>query len=132
MDSAQWKSGAAPISLSLAPKVYLTAWYYPAVMPTNQDYSSGLPDAANHPKPLDATGAYPGPRNPTAPPFPSPDKDTGLGPASNISQHRVLMKNVESTRNSEGTVTLTSNRSNIKLDKATTYVLAVGDLLPAK
>ena len=128
MDSAQWKSGAAPISLSLAPKVYLTAWYYPAVMPTNQDYSSGLPDAANHPKPLDATGAYPGPRNPTAPPFPSPDKDTGLGPASNISQHRVLMKNVESTRNSDGAVTLTSKRFNIKLDKATTYVLAAGDL----
>jgi len=135
MDCAQWKNGTAPIVLSLAPKIYLTAWYYPAAMPANQDFSSSLPDAANHPKVWDGTGAYPGPRNPTAPPFPADsgrDKDTGLAPPSNISQHRVLMKNVESTRNSEGAVTLTSKHSNIKLDKATTYVLAAGDLLPPK
>lgn len=137
MASAQWKNGAAPIVLSLAPKVYLTAWYYPVAMPTNQDFSSSLPDAANHPRPLGGTGvAYPGPRNPTAPPVPGPDpgrdRDTGLAQPSNISQHRVLMKNVESTRSSEGAVILTSQHSNIKLDKSTTYVLAAGDLLPAK
>jgi hypothetical protein len=40
------------------------------------------------------------------------------------------MKNVESTRNSDGSVTLTSKSFNIKIDKATTYVLATGDLLP--
>ncbi|MGB7333952.1 MAG: hypothetical protein WBD25_21385, partial [Terriglobales bacterium] len=51
-------------------------------------------------------------------------------PSSNISKHRVLMKNVDSVRNSDGAVTLTSKRSNIKLDKTTTYVLASGDLLP--
>jgi len=44
----------------------------------------------------------------------------------------VLMKNVESTRSSEGAVILTSQHSNIKLDKSTTYVLAAGDLLPTK
>jgi len=137
MDSAQWKNGAAPIVISLAPKVYLTAWYYPVAMPTNQDFSSGLPDAANHPRPLGGTGvAYPGPRNPTAPPVPGPDsgrdRDTGLAQPSSISQHRVLMKNVESTRSSEGAVILTSQHSNIKLDKSTTYVLAAGDLLPTK
>jgi hypothetical protein len=40
------------------------------------------------------------------------------------------MKNVESDRSSDGAVALTSTHSNIKLDKTTTYVLAVGDLLP--
>jgi hypothetical protein len=138
MDSAQWKNGAAPIVLSLAPKLYLTAWYYPVAMPTNQDLSANLPDAANHPKPLSGAGAYPGPRNPAGPSFPDPDsgrdkdKDTGLAPPSNISEHRVLMKNVESTRSSEGAITLTSKHSNIKLDKATTYVLATADRLPTK
>lgn len=136
IDSAQWKNGAAPIVLSLAPKVYLTAWYYPVAMPTNQDSSSGPPDALNHPRPLGGTSAYPGPRNPTAPQFPDPDpgrdRDTGLAPPSNISQHRVLMKDVESTRSTEGAVTLTSEHSNIKLDKATTYVFATADRLPTK
>jgi hypothetical protein len=136
MDSAQWKNGAAPIVLSLTPKLYLTAWYYPVAMVTNQDSSSDLPDAVNHPRPLSGTGAYPGPRNPTAPPFPAPDsgrdQDTGLAPPSNISQHRVLMKNVESTRDGEGAVILTSKQSDIKLDKATIYVLATADRLPAK
>jgi hypothetical protein len=40
------------------------------------------------------------------------------------------MKNVESTRNGDGAVSLTSKSFNIKLDKLTTYVLATGDLLP--
>jgi hypothetical protein len=137
MDSAQWKNGSAPIVLSLAPKVYLTAWYYPVAMATNQGLSTTLPDAANNPKVWDGTGAYPGLRNPNAPPYPSDsgrdrDKDKGLAPPSETSQHRVVMKNVESTRNSDGEVTLTSKHSNIKLDKATTYVLAAGDLLPTK
>jgi hypothetical protein len=135
MDSAQWKNGAAPIVLSLAPKVYLTAWYYPVAMPTNQDISSGLP-APNYPRPPSGTGTYPGPRNPTAPQFPDPDpgrdRDTGLAPPSNISQHRLLMKDVESTRTDEGAITLTSKHSNIKLDKATTYVFATADRLPTK
>lgn len=138
MDSAQWKNGAAPIVLSLAPKLYLTAWYYPVAMPTNRDLSANLPDAANHPKPLSEAGAYPGPRNPAASPFPGSDSgrdkdtDTGVAPSSNISEHRVLMKNVESIRNGEGAITLTSKHSNIKLDKATTYVLATADRLPTK
>jgi hypothetical protein len=41
------------------------------------------------------------------------------------------MKNVESTRNSDGAVSLTSKSFNIKIDKLTTYVLATGDLLRA-
>jgi hypothetical protein len=42
------------------------------------------------------------------------------------------MKNVDSTRTSDGAVTLASKRFNIKIDRLTTYVLATGDLLPAK
>jgi hypothetical protein len=117
MDSAQWAKGTAPI------KVYLTAWYYPVATPADQ--ASGLPDAGNSPK-LRTGGAYPGMRNPTSPPFSG--SDPGPAPASDISKHRVLMKNVESMRNPDGAVTLTSKRFNIKLDKHTTYVLAAGDL----
>jgi hypothetical protein len=40
------------------------------------------------------------------------------------------MKDVDSTRNNRGAITLISKRFNLKLDKATTYVLA-GDQLPA-
>ncbi|MGD1215947.1 MAG: hypothetical protein ABR861_13275 [Terriglobales bacterium] len=125
MDSAQWKDGSAPI------KVYLTAWYYPVATPTNQDLSNDLPDAAHNPK--NWNRAVYDPNNPASQPFPGRDRDKDTlpappSPASSISKHRVLMKNVESTRNSDGAVTLTSKRFNIKLDKATTYVLAAGDL----
>ena len=119
MDSAQWANGSAPI------KVYLTAWYYPMATPADVDLSSGLPNAGNNPNPR-MGGGYPGQRNPTSPPFSG--SDTGSSPAPDISKHRILMKNVESTRASDGAVTLTSKRSNIKLDKQTTYVLATGDL----
>jgi len=120
MDFAQWANGSAPI------KVYLTAWYYPLATPTDQGPTSGLPDAGNNPKPRTG-GSYPGQRNPTSPPFGS-DAGPVPPPAPDISKHRVLMKNVESMRNADGAVTLTSKRFNIKLDKTTTYVLATGDL----
>jgi len=120
MDAAQWANGSAPL------KVYLTAWYYPAATSAaDQDLASGLPDAGNNPRPR-MGGVYPGQRNPTSPPFSG--SDTGSSPAPDISKHRILMKNVESTRNNEGAVTLTSKRFNIKLDKQTTYVLATSDL----
>jgi hypothetical protein len=133
MDSAQWKNGSAPKELQLAKKVYLTPWYYPAAPPSDRDFSSGLPDASHNPRNGSGNaGVYPGQRNPTSPPFPGTDtgEDTRPAPpprASDTSKHRVLMKNVESTRNGDGAVTLTSKRSNIKLDKTTTYVLAAGD-----
>ena len=120
MDFAQWTNGSAPI------KVYLTAWYYPLAPPPDQGPPSGLPDAGNNPKPRTG-GSYPGQRNPTSPPFGS-DAGPVPAPAPDISKHRVLMKNVESMRNADGAVTLTSKRFNIKLDKETTYVMAAGDL----
>jgi hypothetical protein len=131
IDSAQWKNGSAPL------KVYLTAWYYPTEMMIGQDLSYQSADAANSPKNWNGMGPYPEPNNPVAQQkFPGVDtgKDPGLpppdSPSSNISKHRVLMKDVEWLRNSDGVVTLTCKRSNIKLDKLTTYVLAAGDMIP--
>jgi hypothetical protein len=131
MDSAQWKNGSASI------KVYLTAWYYPETTMPAQDLSYEPADAARDKKNWNGMGTYPDPNNPVSQqkfPGRDTDKDTGLAPpsTSGTSKHRVLMKNVESTRNSDGAVTLTSKHSNIKIDKLTTYVLATGDLLPMK
>jgi hypothetical protein len=136
MDSAQWKKGSAPIVLSLTSKVYLTAWYYPVAAMTSQDLSYEPPDAAGSKKNWNGMGTYPDRNNPASQ-QPFPGRDTGTdpvssppSPASIISKHRTLMKNVESARNSDGAVTLTSKSFNIKIDKQTTYVLAAGDLLP--
>jgi hypothetical protein len=132
MDSAQWKNGAAPI------KVYLTAWFYPVVTMKPPDLSYEPPGAAQSVRNWNGMGAYPDKNAPPdSQPLPGrdPDKDQGVAlpsPSSGTSKHRVLMKNVESMRNSDGAVTLTSGRFNIKLDKVTTYVLAAGDLLPTK
>jgi len=130
MDSAQWKNGSAPI------KVYLTAWFYPVAAMAPQDLSYEPPDAAKSPKNWNGAGTYPDPNNPVSQqkfPGRDTDKDASLAPpspASSISNHRVLMKNVESTRNSDGAVALTSTHLNVKLDRFTTYVFAAGNLLP--
>jgi hypothetical protein len=131
MDSAQWKNGSAPL------KIYLTAWYYPEAMLANQDVSYESPDAAKSSKNWNGMGAYPNPNTSISQDrFPGRDGDKNSGSttpdstASSISKHRVLMKNVDSLRNGDGTVTLSSKRSTIKLDKLTTYVLATGDMMP--
>ena len=122
MDSAQWENGSTPI------KAYLTAWYYPLVVP-RPDLSSGQPDAGDR-STIRMGGAFPGNRTPTPLTFPQSPNDV---PPSSIAQHRVLMKNVASTCNSDGAVTLTSKRSHLKLDNQTTYVFATnGPLLPAR
>jgi hypothetical protein len=128
MNSVQWKNGSATI------KLYLTPWFYPVSETAPQDLSYEPSDAAHSPKNWNGAGTYPDPNNPVSQPFPGRDagRDASaapLSPASSISKHRVLMKNVESTRDSDGAVALTSRRSNIKLDKLTTYVLATSDLL---
>jgi hypothetical protein len=130
MDSAQWKNGSAPI------KVYLTSWIYPVATMGGQDLSYEPADSANSPRHWNGAGPYPDPNNPISQQK-MPGRDTGNDtnpapptPSSNISKHRILMKNVESVRDSDGAIALTSKRSNLKLDKTTTYVLASGDLLP--
>jgi hypothetical protein len=132
LDSAEWKNGTAKI------KVYLTAWYYPVATMMNQDLSYEPPDAARGgKKDWNGMGTYPDPNNPISQgrfPGRDTDKDSGTTApattASNISKHRVVMKDVESTRNNDGGFTVTSTRSNIKLDKVTTYVFATDDLSP--
>ena len=129
MDSAQWKTHGAPKVLNLSKKVYLTAWSYPVVSTPPPDVSFQPPDLSSS---RNATrmgspappGRLPGPDDPS-------DSPAGTQPASappsSATPHRVLMKDVESTRARDGTVALTSRHSNIKLDKSTTYVFAGGE-----
>jgi len=129
IDSAQWKGGSAPL------KVYLTAWYYPEVAMPGQDISYQPPDA-NGKRTWNGQGAYPDPGNPASQEkFPGrdggKDSDNGtLAPAYRISKHRTLLKHIESERNSDGIITLSSSLQNIKINQLTTYVLANGDLVP--
>jgi hypothetical protein len=118
VDSAQWKNGSIPI------RVYVTAWYYPLAMP-DEEQQSGISDG-----PMLPAGRPARNHHPIAPP--ESDADAAPPRAGSISQHRILMKNVESTRNSDGAVILTSKHSNLKLDKGITYVLAADGLVPAK
>ena len=130
MDSAQWKNKSAPVELALAPRVYLTAWYYPATSRAAEDPSDGLTPRLPGSRRWDGTGTTV-PNSPTSQPFPGHGTDVDQDPKplpSGVSQHRVLMKNVESTRNADGSVAITSSHFNIKLDKQTTYVLAAGEL----
>jgi hypothetical protein len=132
MDSVQWKNESVPL------KVYLTAWYYPMESMMTQDPSMQPADASRSPRNWNGAGTYPDPNSPASQPFPGrhTDRDSGPSwapPASTLSTstHRVLMKNVESLRNPDGTVTLVCKRSNIKIDKRTTYVLAADGPLPS-
>jgi hypothetical protein len=116
MDSVQWKNGTKPIT------VYLAPWYYPIQMPQSDDRDDCQSSGGMGAKcPLGA--GMPGTRFPpdTLPPPPVPE-----------STSRVAMKDVESVRAADGTIALTSTRTNIKLDKTTTYVLATGDLPTGK
>jgi len=123
MDSAQWKNGSLPIN------VYLTAWYYPILSPTAGDLSDRQSDAGRG---WGGTGSYPNPNARPAQTFPGAGNNAGIAPPapeSTIAKHRVLMKDIESTRsNKDGAVILSATHFNIKLDKQTTYVLATGDL----
>jgi hypothetical protein len=127
MDSVQWKNGSAPL------KVYMTAWYYPTVDEAGQNLQYGPPQDPR--RTWNGIGPYPDPNSPAYKPFPGTDSDKGSSvpnaTSSTTSNHRVLMKNVQSERDNEGAIALVSSHSNIKLDKLTTYVLASGDLLPA-
>jgi hypothetical protein len=128
MDSAQWKDGSAKF------KIYLTAWYYPPAPLAAQDLTYGAGDGQRTRNP--GGPDYTDPKNPMSqqrfPPRDNNDSSTADGPASSISRNRVLMTNVDSTRNSDGSVALVSTHSNIKLDKVTTYVLAADELIPGK
>lgn len=129
MDSAQWKNGSAAI------KIYLTAWYYPATAEVGQNLQYGPPQSPT--RTWNGQGAYPNPKSGSYKPFPGGDSDAEKNSvpdtvATKTSDHRILMKDTESVRSDDGTLSLVSKRTNLKLDKLTTYVFAAGDLLPKK
>ena len=127
MDSAQWKNGGAKF------KVYLTAWYYPPAPMAPPELSYGPPGDRRNWGGTDPTVDTTDPPNPAQ--RLSRHQDNGVNaaaPATVISAKRVLMKNVTSEGGSDGSVVLVSSRSNIKLNKVTTYILAVNELLPGK
>jgi hypothetical protein len=112
MDSVHWKNRSVPI------KVYLTGWYYPTRLEADLELAHGSP-ALN---------------SPASQPFPNPEtrvsSDLGLAaPLAVPSEHRVMMKNVKSFRNHDGSFVITCTSSNIKLDKTTSYVLGTGNLV---
>jgi hypothetical protein len=127
MDSVQWKNGLAPI------RVYLAPWYYPTRIDEGQNLAYGPTDTSVNSRTWNGAGTYPDPKSPASQPFPGRDSDRNQDSVPNTSlainmDHRVMMKNVESARNNDGSVAITCTRSNIKLDKLTAYVLATGAL----
>ena len=135
MDSASWKNGKAQKMkmIDLKNKVYLTEWYYPATSLIGQATSD---DPGNSPL-YDSRHRNDASQIPGPPPFPGHDSNRDANrlpgapnPDSGLSQHRVLMKNIESIRNPEGGFVITSKGSGIKLDKSTTYVFGAGGMAP--
>jgi hypothetical protein len=128
MDSVQWKNGSATV------KLFLTAWYYPAVDAAGQNLQYGPQQPAR--RTWNGEGQYPDPNSKSYKPFPGsePDKDAGVPdtPSTTTSNHRVLMKNVETVNGADGSVALVSKKTTLKLDKLTTYVFAGSDQPPAK
>jgi hypothetical protein len=129
LDTAQWKSASATT------KLYLTGWFYPAVLQGGPDLHG--PQQSDR-KTWNGMGQYPS-DSPAYRPFPnSVGNDNGpavpQAESSAASSHRVRMKDVQTDRNADGTLALVSSHSNIKLDKSTIYVLASSELLatPAK
>jgi hypothetical protein len=127
MNSIQWKKDSAPVT------AYLTSWYYPVRMASGDDVSSEPPGIHGDVGMQRGTGSRSGPSG--SQPFPT---NTQQGPdvpsstTSNLSDHRIEMKDVESERANDGTLSISSARLNLKLDRSTTYVLATGDLVAGK
>ena len=127
MDSAQWKNGETKF------KLYLTAWYYPPAPMVAPDLSYGPPGDNRNWGGVNPTVDTTDPPNPSQRLSTQQDNGVNAGaPGSIISGKRVLMKNVKSASGADGSVVLVSSRSNIKLNKVTTYVLAINELLPGK
>jgi len=132
MDSARWKIHGSPQVLKLIHQVYLTAWSYPTTSTPLPESFYQSPDVSSsrnltrlgYPPPTTRRVPAPedGPDSPASTTQPAPTATSSAAP------HRVLIKDVESTRARDGAVALTSKHSNIKLDKSTTYVFASGEL----
>jgi hypothetical protein len=128
MDSVKWKKGSMPV------KLYATAWYYPSIARSGQNlkYGPDLPPSAT----WNGAGAYPDPNSPAYEPFPEagaePRDSVPDTPSSVTSKHRVLMKDVTAARSDDGGITLVCERTNLKFDRITTYVLATAEVPSVK
>jgi hypothetical protein len=126
IDSVQWKKESKPITL------YLVPWYYPLLM--RQDVEGD--DQSDRPVRGVICGSAScremSPNYDNTFPNPRTSSDTLPPPPPRVSESRVPIKDVDSARDIDGTIALTSTHSNIKLDKTTTYVLAANALAPGK
>lgn len=128
IDSVKWKKGSMPV------KLYATAWYYPSVPQLGQalKYGPDLPPSAT----WNGAGVYPDANSPAYKPFPEPNAEPRNSvpdtPSSVTSKHRVLMKEVVTASGDDGGITLVSKRTNLKLDRVTTYVLAPAEAVSVK
>jgi len=122
MDSVQWKNGSSAIAL------YFTGFYYPNVDESGQDLQYGPTQPAT--RTWNGQGQYPDGNSHVYRPFPGGDSDKGSSEPDTTStttaRNSVLMKDVEVQRNN-GQIVLTSKRSNVKLERYTTYVASAGD-----
>ncbi|ABF39448.1 hypothetical protein Acid345_0443 [Candidatus Koribacter versatilis Ellin345] len=123
MHSLQWRDKSTPLEVDLC------AWIYPMASTRPQDLSFEPPDAANSPGKWNGGGAYPDPNNPVSQEkFPGRDSDRDSGPqasspSSQISKHRVMMKGVVESYDSNNRITLSAAKFNVEVDRMTTYVL---------
>jgi len=127
MEAVTWKQGSEPVL------VYLTSWYYPTISESGQPLRYGPEQPAS--RTWDGQGQYPDANSKVYRPFPGSDsgEHTSVPNTSNQvpSNHRVPMKDIDTERLGDGAMVLVSKRSNIKLDKFTTYVFAAAGLVPS-
>ena len=86
-------------------RFYSTAWYYPAEDASGQNLQYGPTRPAN--RTWNGEGQYPDPNSKIYKPFPggdSNDKSASVPdtPSATISNHRVLMKDVETASGNDG------------------------------
>ena len=128
MDSVQWKDGSSAIVL------YFTGFYYPNVDESGQDLQYGPQQPAT--RTWNGQGQYPDGNSHVYRPFPSGDSDKNSSApdtsSTTAAKNSVLMKDVEVQHENDGAMVLTSKRSNVKLERYTTYVAAAGDTTPQK
>jgi hypothetical protein len=133
--SAQWKDGSKPQIFNFPSTLYLTAWYYPVNGPTlTEDIPEDPPSPRRrNSQHIGGSASYPNPNTSDSPGYSkgsaSEAKPSGRSAPPAAPLHRVLMKNMEAARGSDESIAITCARSDIKLDKSTTYVLATGSLL---
>jgi hypothetical protein len=126
MDSAQWKNGEAKF------KVYLTSWYYPPAPMPPPNISYTPPGDRRNWGGTDPTVDTTDPPNPAQRMSTQQTAVNAGAPATVISAKRVPIKNVTSASDADGALVLVSSRSNIKLNKVTTYVVAGKELVAGK